>query len=324
MIAIELIEEASIAVGSMMSTLFFPIIPFILESIVIVWFIVVAMFLASSGEAEYRVHNLDECACVNPEDDKNWKEDDECEIETFNCNTTCPTSRCEFFRYGPTKEANYLQIYNLFGLFWGMFFVSALDQMVLAGAFASWYWTFDKRKVPSMPLMSSFFRTFRYHLGTLAFGSLIIAIIRMIRVMLQWVENKLKEYHQENPLVKAVMCFCKCCFWCLERFMKFINRNAYIMTAVYGKNFCWSAKESFSLLMRNVARVIVLDSITDFLLFLGKLVIVGSVAIGSFYTFAGKIDVVGDHIPSLNYYFIPVILVTLGAFFHCRYLLWGL
>ena len=98
--------------------------------------------------------------------------------------------------------------------------------------------------------------------------------------------------------------------------MKFINRNAYIMTAVYGKNFCWSAKEAFTLLMRNIVRyfplntnlftiaynylvslykskiifcrVFVLDNVTDFLLLLGKLVIVGSVGVLSFYTFSGK------------------------------------
>jgi hypothetical protein len=25
--------------------------------------------------------------------------------------------------------------------------------------------------------------------------------------------------------VKVVLCLCKCCFWCLEKFMKFINRS---------------------------------------------------------------------------------------------------
>ncbi|GCC43816.1 hypothetical protein chiPu_0027719, partial [Chiloscyllium punctatum] len=45
-----------------------------------------------------------------------------------------------------------------------------------------------------------------------------------------------------------------CCFWCLEKFIKFLNRNAYIMIAVYGKNFCVSAKNAFKLLMRNVVR----------------------------------------------------------------------
>ena len=42
--------------------------------------------------------------------------------------------------------------------------------------------------------------------------------------------------------------------------MRFVNRNAYIMCAVYGSNFCVSAKEAFSLLIRNVARVFVLDT----------------------------------------------------------------
>ena len=40
-IAIELIEEASKAVGSMMEVLFFPIVPFLVEGLVILWFLVV-------------------------------------------------------------------------------------------------------------------------------------------------------------------------------------------------------------------------------------------------------------------------------------------
>ena len=44
-IAIELIEEAAIAVGHMMSTLFFPVVPFLMEVVFVIWFIVVAAFL---------------------------------------------------------------------------------------------------------------------------------------------------------------------------------------------------------------------------------------------------------------------------------------
>ena len=92
-------------------------------------------------------------------------------------------------------------------------------------------------------------------LGTVAFGSLIIAILRMIRVILEKVEAKLAKYHQDNIVVKGVMCCCKCCFWCLEKFMKFLNRNAYIMCAVSGKNFCSSAKDAFFLLLREAVKV---------------------------------------------------------------------
>lgn len=33
----------------------------------------------------------------------------------------------------------------------------------------------------------------------------------------------------ENPLTRCLLCCLKCCFWCLEKFIKFLNRNAYIM-----------------------------------------------------------------------------------------------
>ena len=40
---------------------------------------------------------------------------------------------------GRNDLANYLQLYNVFMLFWGLCFCSALGEMVLAGAFSSWY-----------------------------------------------------------------------------------------------------------------------------------------------------------------------------------------
>ena len=58
-------------------------------------------------------------------------------------------------------------------------------------------------KITLHTVLMNAYRVLRYHLGTLAFGSLIIAIIRMIRIMIEYAEAKLKEYHQDNPLVKV-------------------------------------------------------------------------------------------------------------------------
>ena len=55
LIAIQLIEEASKAIGTMMTTLVFPIAPSILQGLVILWFLVVASFLATAGDKEYQV-----------------------------------------------------------------------------------------------------------------------------------------------------------------------------------------------------------------------------------------------------------------------------
>ena len=54
-IAIELLEEASKAVAAMPSVLFFPVAPFLFQAGVILWFLLVGVFLASSGDKEYKV-----------------------------------------------------------------------------------------------------------------------------------------------------------------------------------------------------------------------------------------------------------------------------
>ena len=79
--------------------------------------------------------------------------------------------------------------------------------------------------------------------------------------------------------------------------MRFINRNAYIMCAIKNTNFCKSAYSAFNLIMRNLVRVVVLDSVVDFLLFLGKLVIVVITGSVSYLAFAGHLpDIkVGSH-----------------------------
>jgi len=70
--------------------------------------------------------------------------------------------------------------------------------------------------------------------------------------------------------------------------MRFINRNAYIMTAIYGANFCSAAKDAFSLLMRNAARVLGLDALCDFVLLIGKLVVTGAVTGIAFLLVSGE------------------------------------
>jgi hypothetical protein len=90
-----------------------------------------------------------------------------------------------------------------------------------------------------------------------------------------------------------------------------LQGNKYIYNSIHPE--CWKIIE----IIITFCRVVVLDKVTDFLLLLGKLVIVGSVAVGSFYVFSGRIKTIDDTgaVPELNYYFVPVIIITLGAYF---------
>ncbi|XP_036427414.1 choline transporter-like protein 2 [Colossoma macropomum] len=309
-IAIALIKEASRALTHMMSSLFYPLLTFALVSLVIAYWAVTSALLSTSNQPIFKVFNTTECKYSGQI----------CDPQKFNSSevfTQCPDAECLFAFYGgETFLHKYLivfQFYNLFMFFWCVNFVTALGQMTLAGAFASYYWAFNKPDdIPAFPIFSSLGRALRYHTGSLAFGSLILSIIQVIRVILEYLEKKLKV--AENKAARFILRCLKCCFWCLEKCIKFLNRNAYIMVAIYGKNFCTSAKNAFFLLMRNIVRVFVLDKVTDFLLFLGKLLIVGIVGVCSFFFFSGKIKVVEEAAPSLNYYWVPIVTVVFGAY----------
>ncbi|XP_078091077.1 choline transporter-like protein 2 isoform X2 [Mustelus asterias] len=252
LIAIALIKEASRAVGCIMSTLLYPIITFLLLLLCVAYWGVTAVFLSTSGEAVYKVF-ANETTC-----DYNMKTCDPNNFNVSNITKQCPEAQCLFAFYGGEsyyhKYLILFQFYNVFLFFWLTNFVIALGQVTLAGAFASYYWAFNKpADVPAFPVFSSMGRALRYHTGSLAFGSLLLAIVQVIRVVLEYVDQKVKG--AKNKAAQFILSCLKCCFWCLEKFLKFLNRNAYIMVAIYGKNFCTSAKNAFFLLMRNIVRV---------------------------------------------------------------------
>ncbi|XP_074553144.1 choline transporter-like protein 2 isoform X2 [Halichoeres trimaculatus] len=310
LIAIALIKEASRAIGHVMSSLFYPLFTFVLLAMVIAYWAVTAVFLSTSNEPIYKVFNETDC-------EHSRKTCEPANFTTSPMKYDCPDSECLFAFYGgETVYHKYLiglQFYNVFLFLWCANFVIALGQMTLAGAFASYYWAFVKPDdMPAMPVFSALGRSLRYHTGTLAFGSLILSIVQLIRVLLEYLDHKLKG--AQNKCAKFMFCCLKCCFWCLEKFIKFLNRNAFIMVAIYGKNFCTSARDAFFLLMRNMIRVAVLDKVTDFLLFLGKLLIVGLVGVFAFFFFSGRVKAFEDTAPHLNYYWVPILTVIVGSY----------
>ena len=153
-LAIALIAESSKAVGSIMSSVFFPILTFLLQLGVMAWFVAVCIYLASSSEQEYRFVFTGE----GEPDTQVCNVNQTCVPEKYNNTETC---ECNFYKLSANELENYLQLYNVFGLFWGLCFVAALGEMVLAGAFSSWYWVLDKSDVPTLPVISSLGRTFR-------------------------------------------------------------------------------------------------------------------------------------------------------------------
>ncbi|KAI1887792.1 hypothetical protein AGOR_G00194010 [Albula goreensis] len=216
------------------------------------------------------------------------------------------TGLVEFRMLGPLQ---YMTWYHAVGLIWISEFLLACQQMTVAGAVVTYYFTRDKSKLPLTPILSSVLRLMRYHLGTVAKGSFIITLVEIPRLILTYIHSQLKG--RENACARCMLKACICCLWCLEKCLAYLNQNAYAATAINSTNFCTSARDAFVILVENALRVAAINTVGDFVLFLGKILIVSCTA------FAGVL--------ALNYqrdytvWVLPLLIVCLFAFLvaHC-------
>ncbi|GLH03077.1 Choline transporter-like protein 1 [Gryllus bimaculatus] len=168
--------------------------------------------------------------------------------------------------------------YNLFALFWLVQFCVGCQHMVIAGAVSKWFFTRDRNSM-GCPIARSFWNLIRYHLGSVALGSFLIALVQIIRAILKYVESKTKA--SENAVSRCIFRTCQCCLWCFEKVLQFFSRNAYIEVAMNGYNFCKGGQQAFKLFATNALRVAAINSVGDFVLFLGKaIVVIATVLIG--------------------------------------------
>lgn len=160
--------------------------------------------------------------------------------------------------------------------------------MIIAVSVAKWYFARNKALIGSWTVLFSIWEVIFYHAGTAAFGSLIIAIIQFIRALLAKAQKKAKE--AGSKIAQILLCCCQCFFWCLECCLKFINKNAYIQTAIFSTSFCTSCRESFGLIFRNAARIGAVSYVSAAVLIVGKLFISSVVTLSGYYAITQNIS----------------------------------
>lgn len=270
-LACTILTEASRAVNDMKVMLLFPLVPFSMLMVLYIWFCSVSAYLYGIDSENPPVMDLASGLNV----------------------TTIEES----------DVAN-MWWFHLFGLLWTQQLVNAIAMLTIAGAVSNWYFEDDKTQLGHAPVLNAFKRTMRYHLGSAAFGALLVAIIQFIRCVVKYIESQCKS--RDNKIVKAIFCMIQSCLWCLEKCMKFLNKNAYIIVAMKGCMFCSAALEAIKLILMNPRRITAVSMVTVFVLNLGKLAVcAGCAMIG--YSWLTEI-------PEVESYFLPVLVIVMLAY----------
>jgi len=170
--------------------------------------------------------------------------------------------------------------YYLFALFWITAFFMSLQKFIIAAATTLWYFDPVDDGAKSVSVCEAMCWGIWYHCGTVAFGSFLIAVVQLIRAIFEYIVNKMNESGAgENAIKKCLEWVIRCCLWCLDQCVKFITENAYIQCCVNNTNFCKSAWNAFTLIIRNAGRFSSLGMVDFMLMILGKGTIVSASAL---------------------------------------------
>ncbi|CAG9816335.1 unnamed protein product [Phaedon cochleariae] len=223
-LVIQLLKETTKAAFSMPLIFFTPIIAFFSEVIIVALLITTNFYMSSSGILTPLIRN--------------------------------------FYEYQMNGAMVFTLIFNSWMAFWGVQIVIGIQYMVIAGAVTTWYFSQNKHNLDS-PIIRSAAIVFRFHLGSIFFGSMIITIIAIVRGLLSSV-TKYKNIRS------CVGCFTGS----IESFLRFLSKNSYILTAMHGKPFFKSGKRAAKIIFHNVVNIASVNYIGGFVLGMAQLLIV--------------------------------------------------
>jgi len=276
-LAVKITQEASRALEDLKSAILFPVLPFVIVLGYFIWWIYTATLLFSVSTSDVtpypKTAEFYPTGTYNPlfANSHGWP--------SYNS-----TSGFGYYTQSWNDQLKKAFCIHFFHLLWNVQFWIYFSFLVLSGAVSQWYFTPYNEKgekprgdgegqLPDSPISASLWRTIRYHLGSVAFASLIIAIIQFIRAVILYFEQKAKDSGMNETLRKCIFCCVNCIMSCIECCVNQINRNGFVFVAVYGTPFCTSSCNAFAIAWANLGRVAWVTMCGDFLLGIGKVFI---------------------------------------------------
>jgi len=181
-----------------------------------------------------------------------------------------------FAEYEYSDELKGAGAYWIFGFFWLTELIGAVSFCVMAWCVAVWFFApLDEdgdRPLPMCYMTLSVKTILRHHLGTACTGSLLVAIVRMIRIIFEYIEKKKEEYGiPDNKLVEFVFCVIRSCLYCLEKCVRWCTETVYVQTVCTGCWFCPGIYSAMAVLIDNMSYMAVCYFITAVIMFFAKL-----------------------------------------------------
>jgi len=176
-----------------------------------------------------------------------------------------------------------MELALLLSFFWGHKVIDAIATTTVASVVAWWYFEPESssRGAPCCRPVTctSFKRACTNYLGSIALGSLILAIVETIYYVAKKIVDSLVGPNP-NLVVKVAACCFLCILACIKGTVEWITEWAYVFVAIYGVGFCDAGSRVVEMLGHSGAGAIAQQLLTEPVLWLGYLCCAG-IGVGS-------------------------------------------
>jgi solute carrier family 44 protein 1 (choline transporter-like protein) len=122
---------------------------------------------------------------------------------------------------------------NIAGGLWNLVLLMGMLNFTIVGSACLWY--FSANRQLGSKCWEAVGILFKYHLGTIVFGSLLICLFWPVQVVLNLIMSVLRDTDDAKDESKnCIMKFFNCCIGCIEGCLNFINKQAYAETMLKG------------------------------------------------------------------------------------------
>lgn len=173
--------------------------------------------------------------------------------------------------------------WSLFTFYWTTQVIKNVQHVTLAGVYATFYFLFNTQQMPSNPTAASANRALGKSFGPICFGSLLVAVIQLLRQLAQNARND----RDNNAFVQILACLAACILSMIEDLLEYFNRYAFTQVAIYGKSFIQAAKDTWRLVKSHGIDAIINDNLIGNVLGISSLLIgvaTGAISFGFVYT----------------------------------------
>lgn len=189
--------------------------------------------------------------------------------------------------------------YAVFGAFffawiWGILLFSAIAYTTFCGVFGRWYYSNERPDLYDAPLCPSFFAAAFTSLGSIIFGTGLVAAVRTAEFVARMCQEDAAR--EGNIVMCLLLCCVRCVLQCIGDIIEFVNEWAYVQCAIRNTSYCESAKIVFSMCtLANIPHIfasLLIESVVNFGSFLAG-ILCGAICAGIGYIGSPQTALVG-------------------------------